>query len=415
MALASRIRPRRSHAVIAALATGALWIAACAPAAPSPTAAPAAPKPTAPVATSAPAAPAATAAPAAPAAATAPSPAAAAKPAAAASPTTSRGLQLAKPLAPLNPPVTVKARVGSSLTTAPFWYAIEKGYFSELGITFQQVDIQNSSDVISPMATGQIDIAGTSFGTGLYNAINRNVNVKAVADNGQLDKGLAGSAAVVKKGARAQYGSDWCALKGKKVAVSGRTTGLFVTLWKALESCKLTIDDVQLIELGFPETNVALASGAVDVGFQVEPFVSRGIEENILEIWRPLDEGLEGQQMNVLLYSDQFQQNKEAGLRFLVAYIAGARDYRRAIEGTGDREEMGRFFAKYLTVKDPAAYGKMIMMGVDPNGEIDVPTVRESIRVFQQNGTIEAGDVNLNWIDNTLRNQALEYLGPYKP
>ena len=42
--------------------------------------------------------------------------------------------------------------------------------------------------------------------------------VLPVAAMGALrnDKGLAGAAAVVKKGAAASYGKDWCAIKGKK-------------------------------------------------------------------------------------------------------------------------------------------------------------------------------------------------------
>ena len=135
-------------------------------------------------------------------------------------------LHLTKPLPPLTPTYTVKARVGSSLTTAPFWYAIEKGYLEQLGLKFEQVEIANAGDVVAPLATGQIDLAGTSFGSGLYNAVNRDIPVKAVADNGQLAHNLAGAAAVVKKGELSKYSTDWCAFKCKKVAVVSRTTGL---------------------------------------------------------------------------------------------------------------------------------------------------------------------------------------------
>ena len=63
-------------------------------------------------------------------------------------------LKLTQPLPALDPPLTVKARVGSSLTTAPFWYAIEKGYLDQLGLTFDQVNITNASDVVGPLVSG---------------------------------------------------------------------------------------------------------------------------------------------------------------------------------------------------------------------------------------------------------------------
>jgi NitT/TauT family transport system substrate-binding protein len=315
----------------------------------------------------------------------------------------------------MTPTFTVKARVGNSLTTAPFWYAIEKGYLEQLGLKFEQVDIANAGDVVAPLATGQIDLAGTSFGSGLYNAVNRDIPVKAVADNGQLAHNLAGAAAVVKKGELSKYGTDWCGMKGKKVAVVSRTTGLFVTLVKALEQCHLTESEVQVVELGFAETNAAIANGSVDVAFQVEPFVSRGVQAGLLELWKPLDEAYQGQQMNMLLYSPGFLKNQEAALRFMVAYLAGARDYRRAIEGTGSKEEMGRILAKYLNVPDPKAFNNMIMMGVDPNGKLDMPSVQQSLQIFQDTGAVPKGAIKLDWISDDFRNQALEYLGPYQP
>jgi NitT/TauT family transport system substrate-binding protein len=118
--------------------------------------------------------------------------------------------------------------------------------------------------------------------------------------------------------------------------------------------------------------------------------------------------------MNLVLYSPQFLKNRDAGLRFMVAYLAGARDYRRAIEGKGNREEMDQILAKYLPVKDPKAYEGMIMMGIDPNGEIDLPSVQESIKIFQENGTVAPGPVELTWVADELRQQALQLLGPYK-
>jgi len=162
--------------------------------------------------------PAASAAPAAASGAASAKPAASGAAAPSLAPVPKVTLQLTKPLPALNPPYTVKARVGSSLTTAPFWYAIEKGYFDQLGLKFEEVQITQSADVTGPLTQGQIDIAGVAFAPGLYNAVSRGVEVQAVADNGQLQPNLAGSAAVVKKGELAKYGNDWCALKGKRIA-----------------------------------------------------------------------------------------------------------------------------------------------------------------------------------------------------
>jgi NitT/TauT family transport system substrate-binding protein len=202
-----------------------------------------------------------------------------------------------------------------------------------------------------------------------------------------------------------------CALEGKRVIIVTRTTGLFVTLIKALESCGLTEDDIEVVELGFAETNAAIENGSVDVAFQVEPFVSAGVAQGILDLWKPLDDAREGQQMNMILFSPTFGENHDVALRFLVAYLAGARDFRDDAT-SGDRTELGEILAKHLPVTDPAAYQSMIMMGIDPDGAIDIPSVQESLEIYQQTGSLEPGELRLDWINEELRQEALTYLPP---
>jgi NitT/TauT family transport system substrate-binding protein len=343
-----------------------------------------------------------------------PAASASAKPSASLAPVQKVTLQLTKPLPALNPTYTVKARVGSSLTTAPFWYAIEKGYFDQLGLKFEEVQITNSEDIVAPLTRGQIDIAGTAFGPGLYNAIARGVDVQAVADNGQLQPNLAGSAAVVKKGEAAKFGQDWCALKGKTVAGVTKESGFYATLVKALQSCNLSESDVNIFNPGFAAVNVALTNGSAQVGFQVEPFVSSGVQQGLIEIWKPMDEAFKNQQMNMLMYGPDFVKNKDASLRFMVAYMAGVRDYDHDINPGGDAAQLGNILARHLPAKDPNAYSKMIMMGISRDGAVNTPALTDEIKLFQKSGTIQPGDVKLNWINDDIRQQALDYLGPEK-
>ena len=54
-------------------------------------------------------------------------------------------------------------------------------------------------------------------------------------------------------------------------------------------------------------------------------------------------------------------------------------------------------------------------MGIDPNGEIDVDSVEESLEVYQETGSLEPGEVRLDWINDELREEALSYLPPLAP
>ncbi|HZR99948.1 MAG TPA: ABC transporter substrate-binding protein [Chloroflexota bacterium] len=372
-----------------ALACGIMALA-CAPApAPAPSAAPRAPAPAAAAPTTAPA-------PAAPA------PAAAAAPA---------KKPLAELLPPLNPPVDFKVRVGNSLTTAPWFYALDKGYFRDLGINFVEVTVQSSGDVAAPLATGELDAAGTAFGPGIYNAVKRDIPIVAVADNGQLNRGLASSAAIVKKGDAVNY-HTWCDLRGKRVAVPAKSTGLYVTLAKALrDDCNLDADVVDWVEIPFGNANQAVFNGSVDAALQVEPFVSRGVQDGTVEIFKTMDEAYLDQQMNMVIFSPQTMQRRDVALRVLVAYLQGNRDYNAAIRQGIGRDEYKQIMARHLAIKEPEAYETMIPMGIDLNGRINVPSVRESLELYRDAGMIPGGgEIDLRWIDQSLLEEAIRIL-----
>jgi NitT/TauT family transport system substrate-binding protein len=380
-------RRRWSTVLATAGLIGLLASLACAPpAAPPPAAAPAQPAP-----------------PAAPAAPTA---------GAAVAPTSGTSAALA-PLAPLDPPVTFKVRVGNSLTTAPWWYALDKGYFQELGINFVEVNIANSGDVAAPLATGELDAAGTAFGPGIYNAVKRDIPIVAVADNGQLNRGLASSAAVVRRGEAANYQS-WCDLRGKRVGIAARSTGLYVTLARALhDQCGLGPEVVDWVEVAFADTNAAVANGSVDVALQVEPFISRGLSDGTLEIFRTMDDAYLDQQMNMVLFSPTTAARRDLGLRALVAYLKGVRDYNAAIRQGVGKDEYHQIMARHLPIKDPEAYATMIPMGIDVNGRINRDSVRESLEIYRDGGMIPTGgEIDLRWIDESLLEEALRIVGP---
>jgi len=338
--------------------------------------------------------------------ASAPAPAAPAAPAA---------KSLTELLPPLDPPVDFKARVGNSLTTAPWYYALDKGYFRELGINFVEVTIQSSGDVAAPLATGELDAAGTAFGPGIYNAVKRDIPIVAVADNGQLNRGLASSAAVVKKGEAANY-QTWCDLRGKRVAVPAKSTGLYVTLAKALrDDCNLGPDVVDWVEIPFGDANQAVFNGSADVALQVEPFVSRGLKDGTLDIFKTMDEAYVDQQMNMIIFSPQMMQRRDVGLRVLVAYLRGARDYNAAIRQGVRRDEYKQIMARHLAITDPEAYETMIPMGIDLNGRINVPSVRESLVIYRDAGMIPGGgEIDLHWIDQSMLEEALRILDAAK-
>src|SRR5207302_893684 len=124
-----------------------------------------------------PAAPAAPAAPAPPQAAVAP---AAPPPAAAAR---------AAPDAPLSPPVAVSVGLLRALSDAGMFIALDNGYFQQEGLNVDVTTFGLPPDIMPAVMTGQIQAAGLSHTPGMFNALSREVNMRLVADKGQVSRG----------------------------------------------------------------------------------------------------------------------------------------------------------------------------------------------------------------------------------
>jgi NitT/TauT family transport system substrate-binding protein len=65
-------------------------------------------------------------------------------------------------------------------------------------------------------------------------------------------------------------------------------------------------------------------------------------------------------------------------------------------------------------VKDPALYERMIMPGLNPDGEVDVESLREDNDYWLANGYQEERVTVSDLVDHSFVRAALQQLGPYR-
>jgi len=361
-------------------------------------AAPAAAPTTKPQPTTAPAAPAApTKAPAAPAAA----PTTASQPA---------------PVKPLSPVVKLKVAVVGTVADAGIYIADERGYFKEEGIEIETLP-GTSQDMYSPMATGQIDVAGIGPNSGFFNAIARDIPIKIVADKGSLKPGFPLLGFVVRtdlieSGAYKSLAD----LKGMNIAESNQGVGVNIDLDKVLEKAGLTRKDIKITLIPFPNQNPAYGNKQLDAGIQQEPLLTAGVAAGLYKKVIGLDEVYPNHQVGCILYSPQFAKNTEVANRFMVAYIRGVRDYNDAFDKAKnkDRADIINILAKRTTVKDVAIYDKMGMAGLNPDGYVNAESIAIDAKWFLDNGYIKQQPDLKTIIDNSYVDYAIQRLGKYK-
>jgi NitT/TauT family transport system substrate-binding protein len=365
----------------------------------------------------------------APAAAPAPSPTGASDappaPPASAPAASAPGAAPAPPSAAASPQPPLQLKVGTQRLSSDvvLYTAQERGYFAEQGIEVEFTDITTGGEAIPPLATGQLDVSVGAVNPGLFNAIQRGVDMKLVTTKGATgpdpSSPFPGGITFVLGTEVAASGAirDYADLRGRPIAISTRGSALEVILDKALHRGGLTRDDVDIKTLGYPDMLPALANRHVDAAIELEPFVAQGAGKGVLVPWKNSVEIHPGQQAAAILYGPSIlQMAGNAGNRFMVAYVRGLRDYNDAFGPKRlNRADMVNILIRNTQLKDAALYDQMGLSYLNPDCYLNLDTMAADIDWYFENGYIAPKPDVTQLVDHSFCDYALQQLGRYQP
>ncbi|HZU07557.1 MAG TPA: ABC transporter substrate-binding protein [Chloroflexota bacterium] len=315
-------------------------------------------------------------------------------------------------------PLTV-VRVGTlnASTDAPFYLALERGYLREEGLDLETIAFDSGQQMVAPLAADQLDAGGGAVGPGLYNAILRGINLRIVADRARVVKGTRFNCLMARKSLLDSSALRTMAdLRGRVFAEPVPANILTYALERGLRQEGVRLDEVRLVIVPWPEMPNAFANGVIDAAFPIEPFVTLASERGVAECWRDTADLAPDIETGLLLYGPTFaEQRTEAARRFMVAYLRAARDYYRAFFGDGQgRAEIVELLTRITPVKDQALLDRIAPTWLDPNGEVNVASLRDTQRWYVERGDL-ATEVDLQRaIDPGFVAYALERLGRYQ-
>lgn len=325
------------------------------------------------------------------------------------------GLMAAQAADPLSPPVPVKVGTLNSLSGGPIFVALERGYFAEEGLEVELLDFVNTATMTAPLSTGQLDIGSGAPTVGFLNAINRGIGMKLVADKGRNSKGHGFNALVVRKelidDGTVKSLAD---LEGLTIGSPSRMSPVDLELDHGLNSVGLSIDDVNIEIMRFPDMIAAMGNGAIDAAILIEPLVTLAEVKNVGVRFMGVDEMYPDFQIAGILYGPEFIKNKpEAAKRWMVAYLRGIRDF---VDGLEDKESdafaaIVDILVKHTRANDPKAYKRMVMPGYDPDGYLNLQNMRESIAWYERRGGVEDAPALADFVDYGYLDYAHERLG----
>lgn len=307
-------------------------------------------------------------------------------------------------------PVKIRVVHVPVLIFAPLYVAIERGYFRQEGLDVELIGTPGGASSFVVLASGRAEVVVGGLGAALFNAAARGLDFKVVGPV-HMEKPPVSTPLVVSKRA---YDSGQLRsvrdLRGRRVAVNVLGSATEFWLNAALLKGGLTMDDVQVVAVNFPEVPAALENGAIAAGLLGEPLAT--LAEDRGQIVRLSDDFVNGIQVTALYYSGEFIRSRpREAVGFMVAWLRASRD----LYGGGyRRDETAAIVEKYTGV--PAAIVKRAAPPFhEPDGRMNFNDFKRLQEFFKKRGslTYEKPLEPRQYIDGSFVREALKRLGPF--
>jgi NitT/TauT family transport system substrate-binding protein len=158
----------------------------------------------------------------------------------------------------------------------------------------------------------------------------------------------------------------------------------------------------------------AIASGAVDGALIIDPFLSRTVQSGLAKVVSDLVEFVpSGGSIAPLVYSEKFAADRDAGTRFMKAYMRGVRVYNDAIGKDIDKDKVIDIIAKAANVPT-SVIANGFPAGLDPDQRINKDFL-EMVQTFyfEQKLIEKKADID-KMVDASFADVARKELGDYK-
>jgi NitT/TauT family transport system substrate-binding protein len=286
------------------------------------------------------------------------------------------------------PPKRVRLKVlyGQYLTFAPLAIASAEGFFEAQGLDVELVHTTGSVDTTPLLIRGEIDVSAGMLRIADFNAIARGATLRLVADKGHYEDGPCVSAAFLIRPAflKTKDLESPENLRGARVAVTPLSFAEYV-LETLVNSKGLTLSDLNLVRLQTPLMTTALVDGSLDFLHVPEPYLTPTLRSGSAVVWKPVREIVPGGQLAAVIYGPSLLvKNREAGRRFMVAYLQGVRQY-----NLGKTPRNVEIISRETRL-EPGLVRDACWESIRPDGKVNVESVLDYERWAVRRGVLDA-------------------------
>jgi len=294
--------------------------------------------------------------------------------------------------------------------------ASKRGYFRDEGLSVELIHFDSGAKMIAPLGSGDLDVGAGAISAGLFNAVNRGLKIKVVADKGTNTAEYSYKALMVRTdlidGGKFKSLAD---LKGKKVAIVAKGAADESVINQGLLKAGLADTDIERVFLPFSQHLNAFLNKAIDASISSEPSISIMTKQKAAVRFSGLDAFYPVQQTAVLLMNGRFFSDKQTAAKFVKAYLRGVRDYVATLSGGKvagpGAEQMVGLLSEMTGIRDLSLLKDSVPTFINPDGNLTMDSIRTDYEYFRARKLV-AEDIDLNEIvDTSLVKQAVSSLG----
>lgn len=307
---------------------------------------------------------------------------------------------------------TINIGLVRSIANAPILWGIEKGYFKEVGVDLKIELLDTSANSLALLAQNRLQIVEGGVSAGYFNGLQKNLPITMVMD--RVTSPL-GHNLMLRSDLKGQI-TRLNQLKGKIIASNGTGSVSTYEVGRMLETDGITIADVEVKVLPFPQMAIAFRNKAIDAAIVIPPFTAQFIEGGFAVPFKDPDDLVKPHPMSIavsMINTDWAKANNRAARNYYTAYVRAVRDYCQAYHGGSNRAAMVDLLIKTKTETREPLLNKYPWPARSPNGIINTASVMDMQKWYVESKMSTANLPLERIIDTSYAREAAAKLPPF--
>jgi NitT/TauT family transport system substrate-binding protein len=313
-----------------------------------------------------------------------------------------------KPLTKIKVGLTRTMIVGATNT------AIEKGYFKEAGLDVEVNYLDGSASFVVLMARNELQIVEGGVSASFFNGVKQGLPVRIAMDNVSTP---VGHWMVLRADLKDKI-KTIADFKGHILGINAPTSISLYEAAKVLESAGVSLKDVTVKTVGFPQMVAAFETKAVDAFPMPSPWSTEIPAMGLGVQWVNIDDVVTPKPfvLSVVMYNTEWAaQNPKVAQGFFTALLRGGRDYCDAYHGGPNRSEIADRIVRSGVGRDVKALETYNWGARSVDGKANAASLDDIQKWYVEQGALPEAQPMDKVLDTKFADAANKALGPFTP